>query len=244
MNLSEQHRDRTDIPNADWESHMRRLRPILDLLKEKDRTLGEWYLKGETAQEALQHRAYDGKAPAKTAIEALSKEYGRKNKDDPKTVGIWNGIRSDQIGASLSLEIDGGEIFPKSLEISLNEKNERRGSRLGDYRSVAEVLSEVVRTYDSFYVTYGPFFYYTNKVFDDRPGVSWMLYLPHVLTSSEVPEARALIPVTRDGKQQGTIIVSVTDEVFDVNNRTHVKAANDIEIRLADQDLLPRYIDL
>jgi hypothetical protein len=36
----------------------------------------------------------------------------------------------------------------------------------------------------------------------------------------------------------------VTDAVFDVNNREHVKAANDIEIRLADQDPLPRLIDL
>lgn len=48
----------------------------------------------------------------------------------------------------------------------------------------------------------------------------------------------------RDGKQQGTIIVSVTDSVFNVNNRDDVKAANDIEIRLADQDLLPRFVDL
>jgi hypothetical protein len=109
---------------------------------------------------------------------------------------------------------------------------------------VAEVLSAVVRIYDSLYVTFGPFFYYTNKVFEDRPGVSWMLYLPHALTAAQVPEARALIPVVHDDKQLGTIIVSVTDDVFDVNNRDHVKAANDIEIRLADQDLLPRFVDL
>ena len=82
------------------------------------------------------------------------------------------------------------------------------------------------------------------QVFDHRPGASWMVYLPHVLTLAEVPEARDLIPVMRDGNQQGTIIVSMTDDVFDVSNRDHVKAANDIEIRLADQDLLPRFIDL
>ncbi|MGN8135544.1 hypothetical protein ACTJLC_12580 [Paraburkholderia sp. 22099] len=80
MNLSEQHRDRTNLPNADWEDHMRRLRPVLDLLKAKDRTLGEWYLKGETEREALQYPAYDGVAPAKAAIEALSREYGKKIK--------------------------------------------------------------------------------------------------------------------------------------------------------------------
>jgi hypothetical protein len=74
--------------------------------------------------------------------------------------------------------------------------------------------------------------------------LSWTLYLPQVLTPAQVPEARDLIPVMLDGKQLGTIIVSVTDDVFDVNNLDHVKAANDIEIRLADQDLLPRFVDL
>ncbi|KVD29885.1 hypothetical protein WK59_12595 [Burkholderia ubonensis] len=93
-------------------------------------------------------------------------------------------------------------------------------------------------------LTFGPRKYQGKQVFEDRPSVSWMLYLPHVLTPAQVPEARALMPVTRDGQQQGTIIVSVTDGVFDVSNRAHVKAANDIEIRLADQDLLPRYVDL
>ncbi|MEX3808712.1 hypothetical protein AB3X96_00365 [Paraburkholderia sp. BR13439] len=91
---------------------------------------------------------------------------------------------------------------------------------------------------------FGPRRYFEKQVFDDRLGVSWMLYLPHVLTQAQVPEARELMPVMRDGKQQGKIVVSVTDEVFDVHNREHVKAANDIEIRLADQDLLPRFVDL
>ncbi|KVE68438.1 hypothetical protein WI96_06115 [Burkholderia vietnamiensis] len=89
-----------------------------------------------------------------------------------------------------------------------------------------------------------PYAYSDEKVFPDRPGVGWMLYLPHTLTPTQVPEARALIPVMGENKQQGTIIVSVTDGPFDVSNHDHVKVANDIEIRLADQDLLPRYVDL
>ncbi|MGF6816208.1 hypothetical protein OKW33_003014 [Paraburkholderia atlantica] len=244
MNLSEQHRDRTDLPNADWQYHLSRLRPVIDLLKRKDSELSEWYLQGESEQEALQHRAYDDKIPSTTAIDALSKEYAGRSKGDPKSIGIWNGVRSDQVGASITVEIDGGEIFSKSLDISLNEKTEKRDSRLGDYKSVTEVLAKIVQIYGSFYITFGPYFYFKEKVFEDRPGVSWMLYLPHVLTPAQVPEARDLIPVMRDGKQQGTIVVSVTDEVFDVHNREHVKAANDIEIRLADQDLLPRFVDL
>lgn len=76
-----------------------------------------------------------------------------------------------------------------------------------------------------------------------------MLYLPRVLTVQQVPEARALIPVMEKeeqgkDKQIGTIIVSVTDELFSDENPEHVKIANAIEIRLVDQDLLPRHVDI
>jgi hypothetical protein len=91
--------------------------------------------------------------------------------------------------------------------------------------------------------------YFDKKVFKDRPGVGWMLYLPRVLTAQQVPEARALVPVmgkNAKGKdeQRGTIIVSVTDAPFSDENSEHVKVANAIEIRLVDQDLLPRFQDL
>jgi hypothetical protein len=47
-----------------------------------------------------------------------------------------------------------------------------------------------------------------------------------------------------DKNQLGTIIVSVSDEPFSLDNPEHKKVANDIEIRLVDQDLLPRFTDL
>jgi hypothetical protein len=45
-------------------------------------------------------------------------------------------------------------------------------------------------------------------------------------------------------EQTGTIIVSVTDAVFSVDNPEHVEVANRIEIRLVDLDLLPAYADI
>ncbi|MGD7195677.1 hypothetical protein [Ralstonia pseudosolanacearum] len=45
-------------------------------------------------------------------------------------------------------------------------------------------------------------------------------------------------------KHAGTIIVSVADEQFSVDNPEHVNIANKIEVHLVDQDLLPRYADL
>ena len=87
----------------------------------------------------------------------------------------------------------------------------------------------------------GPFRYYTtHQVFPTRPGAGWMLYLPTVISTKELPEAAELVPVMADDRQKGTIIVSVFDHVFSVENPDHVKIANAIEIRLADQDLLPR----
>ena len=50
--------------------------------------------------------------------------------------------------------------------------------------------------------------YYERNTFKDRPGVSWMLYLPRVLTAQQVPEARALVPVMSLDRTKGTIIVS------------------------------------
>ncbi|QMI46723.1 hypothetical protein MBR110_05725 [Burkholderia sp. MBR-1] len=115
---------------------------------------------------------------------------------------------------------------------------------LQSYDRVAVLIDGALEIWSSLLGEVAPYAYSDEKVFPDRPGVGWMLYLPHTLTPTQVPEARALIPVMGENKQQGTIIVSVTDGPFDVSNHDHVKVANDIEIRLADQDLLPRYVDL
>ncbi|MBC8746108.1 hypothetical protein OKW43_000575 [Paraburkholderia sp. WC7.3g] len=243
MNLFSQHQDPDNIPGRDFFFHIERLTPVIELLARKDRLLESWYLKGGDLREALKYRVYQDDRPTKEAINEVADRYKSKGEGAPKTIGIWNGIQTDEGGAAFSISIDGGRLLPQSFELAVDEKNPA-SSRLGGCRSVAEVIAKVVEIYDPFYVTFGPRKYFEMQVFEDRPGVSWMLYLPHALSVAQVPEARDLIPVMRDGKQQGTIIVSVTDEVFDVNNREHVKAANDIEIRLADQDLLPRFVDL
>ncbi|XHO64657.1 hypothetical protein BCC1697_001068 [Burkholderia gladioli] len=83
--------------------------------------------------------------------------------------------------------------------------------------------------------------YEEQQAFDDRPGAGWMLYLPVELTEQQIPEAQELIPVlSPDGEWRlGTIIVSVEDEPFSVDNEAHLMAAHDIEVRLISMDLLP-----
>lgn len=118
------------------------------------------------------------------------------------------------------------------------------GAFAKDWQLVTSLIHKSIVLWHPTFVTIESAGYFDKKVFKDRPGIGWMLYLPRVLTVQQVPEARALVPVLgADKKQIGTIIVSVTDAPFSDENPEHVKIANSIEIRLVDQDLLPRYAD-
>ncbi|VFR43453.1 Phage protein [plant metagenome] len=69
--------------------------------------------------------------------------------------------------------------------------------------------------------------------------------MPRIITAEQVPEAEALIPLPAPGKKQtGTLIVSVANEVFSLDNPRHIEVANQIELRLVDQDLIERYEDM
>lgn len=203
--------------------------------------LAQWFLGGNSREEALLYSAFDAHGPT-TAILAVLREQARHEQGRlpfMQSVGLWNG--EDQVnGASMGCFIRHADE-PSHVDF---------GSRLREFQTFPNVLSTIQKMVDIWrplYLSVEPVFY--EPVFKDRPGVGWMLYLPRVLTAQQVPEARALVPVmgkNAKGKdeQRGTIIVSVTDEPFSDENPDHVRIANAIEIRLVDQDLLPRYADL
>lgn len=105
--------------------------------------------------------------------------------------------------------------------------------------SVADVVSVIVRTLHPAVVEVAPRSYVLKKVFPERAGAGWMLYLPRILSTKEVPEAQSLVPVKQDKQQMGTIVVTLKDEIFNVKEPEHVSAANRLEVRLLDQDFLP-----
>jgi hypothetical protein len=202
--------------------------------------LDDWLLKGNTKDEAYRYEVFDATGPTTAAIAVLTESL--KAAVDPKIVSMWNGKEGTE-GASLQYV---GRIAPETSMIVLRSKPSAFST------SAEPVLKLMLREAGLFapsVVSVETASYFDKKVFKDRPGVGWMLYLPRVLTAQQVPEARALVPVTgknAKGKdeQRGTIIVSVTDAPFSDENPEHVKVANAIEIRLVDQDLLPRFQDL
>lgn len=215
----------TQIPSD--EQRCEELWRFAKLLESVGLNMGQWFVNGDPTRPA-----FNSTSPTPALIESA-----KGGTDSPiQFAGVWNGM-----------EGKGAAGFMSKYRMKRRSGFDFRAvgiNGLNAYHRVADLVAGALDIWSSPLVEVAPYAYSTEKVFADRPGVGWMLYLPHALTPVQVPEARALIPVMRNGQQQGTLIVSVTDEVFDANNPAHVKVANDIEIRLADEDLLPRFVDL
>jgi hypothetical protein len=206
--------------------------------------LGEWFLaSSKSKDEAWLYKAFDANGPTTAALAVIREK--KKGVEDIRSISIWNGAETEGESAGLTSRCN---VIgrPDAFEFGLKLRPEITSWKIG-----AEWIDTAIRIWPALFATFGPLWHSEKRVFADRPGVGWMLYLPRVLTVQQVPEARALVPVMTegDGKKQkpvqlGTIIVSVTDEPFSDENPEHVEIANAIEVRLVDQDLLPRYADL
>lgn len=234
-------RFKTTEPEASsFAYHLRLAHRILAQLSAVDPLLNasEWLIATGVLETSLLYSVFDSDGPTTAAIAVL--ETKAKKKEGVKGFTLWNGQERER-GASISCMFD--RIDGRASSFKLSITSPKPTSRLGDWKHVAEALNAAAHIFSPIYGAVETMYY--DAVFKDRPGVGWMLYLPHVLTASQVPEARALVPVMDANKKQaGTIIVSVTDEPFSDENPAHVKISNAIETRLVDQDLLPRYADL
>ncbi|AIO64817.1 immunity 32 family protein [Burkholderia oklahomensis] len=231
----------TTLSSRDYEEMLARESRLVDLLSTKSPTMARanWCLTGDTLEEASSYPAFESDGAPSTPALAVLTERGRGNKHGVSHAAIWNVATSAEEGASISCHVSDAKVVPDTLSVSL-----RVPACYATADDFADVIKAIVAAFNPLVVEASPQGYFDKQVFDDKPGVGWMLYLPKVITQQQVPEARALIPVPAKGKQTGTIIVSVTDAPFSVDNPEHVATANRIEIRLVDQDLLPAYVDI
>ena len=217
--------------------------PIVRFLQKTDPLGKQWFLMGDTEAESLLYSVFDASGKLTSAAEAVLET---KFKDENiRYLAVWNGEFKEDDGASFNLMFHDEDWPAWNLRINYQGAGILR---LGGFNGLVELLSIVAGSLHPSYINVARYQYFEKQVFQDRPGVGWMLYLPRVLAVQQVPEARALVPVmTKDekdnDKQIGTIIVSVTDVPFSDENPEHVKIANAIEIRLVDQDLLPPFAD-
>jgi hypothetical protein len=85
--------------------------------------------------------------------------------------------------------------------------------------------------------------YSDHQVFIDRLPAGWMLYLAKSISTQLIPEAAEVMPITIGNKNTGSLLVSNKGS-FNDSNQQHIDLARSIEIRLVDEELLPRYAEL
>ena len=230
-------------PSIAFRPSVQKIATIILFLQKTEAFGKNWFLSQETEAESFLYPAFDASGELTTAAEAVLEAEFKGEKF--RFLSAWNGELGDGDGASIALGFSDSDWPARTFKIS----DHGQGARRLGIDGVKELLSIIADSLRPVLITVARNQYFRKQVFKDRPGVGWMLYFPRVLTVQQVPEARALVPVMvmdEQGKDQqiGTIIVSVTDEPFSDENPEHVKIANAIEIRLVDQDLLPRYVDI
>lgn len=213
------------------------LRPIIQQLQAGP--LGqEWFLTGNDEKSSYLYTAFTESGELTMAAEAVL-ETAYKGKQ-VRTLSTWNGKMERHKGASLALSFHQGSDMAWFFEVGYPD---------GEIQAhgpapIIDLVQNIARVLRPTAITVQPPLYSAAAVFQDKPGAGWMLYLPRTIAVSQAPEAQQVVSVMDDNKVQiGTVIVSVAG-VFNRKDHEHVKAANRIEIRLADQDLLPLLVDL
>lgn len=240
MHISAMFRDEM-LASRDFEAVLEREFKIVSTLATQSPSMAatNWLLKGDSVEEANLYKVFDIAGKATPAALAVLNEEFRGDKGMFSFVAIWNGQEAGGERASMVCHV-GPKVLPDRISLRIGDP-----ACYSRPKDLVDTIRVVIEEFRPLFIEVFPEGYFPLRVFTDKPGVGWMLYLPQVITAEQVPEAQALIPVPAPGKKQtGTIIVSVADEVFSLDNPSHVDLANRIEMRLVDQDLLPRYADL
>ncbi|MEX3955973.1 Imm52 family immunity protein [Trinickia sp. EG282A] len=217
--------------------HLRYLWKIAKLLEPFGFPMQEWYPPAATPKKSLETPAFDRDGPTPAAVEMLRAEDKKYRTTDYRITSVWNG-KQKAGGSAFYVSFSTDSDFP----ICVFKLQFQNPETLDNAKKVQQLMLGLLDVWPAASeIEVGPLMYYTTrKVFRNKPGAGWMLYLAKIVTTEQLPEAAGLLPVMEGDKQRGTIIVSIANEVFSVDNPEHVKIANAIEVRLADQDLLCR----
>lgn len=200
--------------------------------------LEHWLVATGDEEGSFRYPVFEGGEPGTSAL-AYYREFQRNNgPDEPGYLCFWNGQLQKGVRASFTDQYNHQNGRPEIIWLTVDHI-----ARWTHPSSLVDALKESAKLFAPRAMFIKPARYV--PVFLDRPCVGWMLYLPLQFSTMQVPEAGRLEPVhDASGRLIGTIIISVADTIFDIENPDHVRVAHDIEVRLTDQDLLPRYPDL
>ncbi|MGK8705704.1 Imm52 family immunity protein [Metapseudomonas otitidis] len=194
--------------------------------------MSNWYLKGDSLQDALTKNVILNPT---FLIEKIQDNFDPEYPDE-LDFAVWNGEED---------VLKGGLAFSYSAH-NLNSISAMRfegaGSLLATLPDAYPVLLKIITLAVNIWpeidwATITPATYYrSGKVFKDRQTIGWIGYCPHTLTKEMLPGAEALIPIP----ERGTIVVSCPD-VMDEKNKAHYERVGDIDTKLVELGYLPMF---
>lgn len=112
--------------------------------------------------------------------------------------------------------------------------------KAGIYNKITQFFTELANAFSDSYIEIDleDTFPKQNALFPKRIGTSMIVYIPSLLNADDYPEAYRIIPINRDDKQVGTVIISL-DHIPNRDNVEDIKIINRLDIRLREADLLP-----
>lgn len=215
------------------EEQLDELHRFLPALNQYSSDLGQWFLKGATVADALLYPLFEQGINPK----ALSKLQNAPDvASSMRVLGFWNGLTEDH-GASLRYlyrGTNGGCIVTLELPPTreLNKEHEAK-----------QLIQNAVEIWQPTAISLSTDAYGDQKTFTDRLPMGWLLYLAKNIEEEFIPEAAEIIPISVDDEITGALLISHSKH-FDDTDEQHLKLAKSIEIRLVDEDLLPRYSEL
>ncbi|WP_165665947.1 Imm52 family immunity protein [Metapseudomonas otitidis] len=192
--------------------------------------MNNWYLKGDSLQDALTKNVTLNPT---FLIEKIQDNFDPEYPDE-LDFAVWNG-EEDLLKGGLAFSYSAHNLHSMSAM-----RFEGAGSLLATLPNAYSVLLKIITLAVNIWpeidwATITPATYYrSGRVFKDRQTIGWIGYCPHTLTKEMLPEAEALIPIP----ERGTIVVSCRD-VMDEKNKAHYERVGDIDTKLVELGYLP-----
>lgn len=244
-------------PNRQEDAHAcaTRLARTFEDLVVANSAFSQWYRKADKLADAF--RPFCAMPPQ---IEELAKIFqkGQHRKDVPPdpwpelgySVYAWNGI-SDARGLWFHAHVgsyDDSRVFPNIMTIDVRSYSPENADLI-DAGTLRAALMAVVTAWDGAWGCVDSALY-TKRIYEGKSFArgqpapppfrsGWMIYLSAPLAANIAPPSEAIVEV----RPKGGLLMRATDDVFSVENPSHLAAADAIQRALEPLQFDPRVLD-
>lgn len=223
--------DKAAISSVPPKEQVERALNYLAALGELHPILANWYLKGDSLEQALEKNALTNRG-------YLMNEAGLNMDHTPDAVkfAVWNGIE-DPLQGGLTFRYNAHAKRSMST-MSFNDGGALLSALTEPRALLLEMMRRAVVAWPE--IDWGVIapeeYYLDGKVFPDRQTIGWIGFCPYALRPSDYPDATVLLEVPG----RGTLVVTCP-EVMDPSNREHFRAVGTIDTKLVELGYLPTF---